>query len=187
MIDLKIVSACLISKDPVYPLKVLQHTAGFPFGEILVLTSCDSPFRKHELFAKTKYDLIYYSDDDAICPIKELAELSNPEMINIAMKQHHFDVYKDRRMSMGLGWGSIFPKSILKALNRYRELYGEDELFKRDTEKILTHLVYPQNRMVLPITDLPSAMNEDRLWRQPNHWTNMELIEQRCQTLIQSQ
>jgi alpha-N-acetylglucosamine transferase len=184
MIDLKSVSACLITKDPIYPLEVLQHTASFPFGEILVLTSCDSPYRKYELFSKAKYDLIYYSDDDAICPIKEIAELSKPEMINIAMKPHHFEVYNDRRMSMGLGWGSIFHKLILKALDRYREIYGEDELFKRDTEKILTYLVYPQNRMVLPITDLPSAMNEDRLWRQPNHWTNMDLIEQRCQSLL---
>jgi hypothetical protein len=66
----------------------------------------------------------------------------------------------------------------------HRERCGEDELFKRDTEKILTQLVYPQNRFVLPITDLPSAMAEDRLWRQPDHWSNMDTIEIRCASLI---
>jgi hypothetical protein len=183
-IDLTKVSCCLNTKDPIYPQVILDHVSQFPFGEILILTHSDSPYRKHELFAKAKYDLLYYQDDDAICPIKELVELSNPEMINVAMKEHHFEAYKDRRMTMGFGWGSIFPRQVLTALDQYRAKYGEDDLFKRDTEKILTELVYPQNRLVLPITDLPSAMAMDRLWRQPNHWDNMTVIEERCRSLV---
>ena len=183
-IDLRQVSCCLNTKEKIYPQVILDHIAQFPFGEVLIRTESDSPYRKHELFAKAKYDLLYYQDDDAICPIKELVELSNPEMINVAMKEGHAEAYKNRRMAVGFGWGSIFPKSVLKALDKYREKYGEDELFKRDTEKILTQLVYPQNRFVLPITDLPSAYNPDRLWRQPNHWSNMTIIEERCVSLI---
>jgi hypothetical protein len=183
MIDLKKVSACLISKEYLYPREVLTHTASFPFGEILILTSCDSPYRKYELFTKAKYELLYYSDDDAICPITQLCVASDPKQINVAMKPHHYTAYAKRRMTMGLGWGSIFPRSVLSALDKYRKVYGEDALFKRDTEKILTQLVYPQNRLELPITDLPSATAPDRLHLQPEHYSNMDIIEQRCAQL----
>lgn len=184
MIDLTQVSCCLNTKDAVYPWNILRHLSQFPFGEVLILTHSDSPHRKYELFNKAKYDLLYYQDDDAFCPVEELRQLSEPFKINVAMKQSHYDSYRELRMTMGLGWGSFFPKAILKHLDRYTNVYGEDELFKRDTEKILTHLVSPQNRFVLPITDLPSATAEDRLWRQPEHWTNMELIKERCATLL---
>lgn len=187
MVDLTKVSCCLNTKETVYPHVILDHVSQFPFGEILILTHSDSPYRKHELFAKAKYDLIYYNDDDCITSVEKLTAQSNPEMINVAMKSEHFEAYKSLRMTMGLGWGSIFPKSVLVALDRYRRVYGEDELFKRDTEKILTELVFPQNRLVLPIEDLPSAMAMDRLWRQPNHWDNMRIIQERCLYIAQKE
>lgn len=184
MIDLKNVSACLITKDSTYPKEILNQLIEFPFGEILILTNCDSPHRKHELFQKAKYDLIYYQDDDAICPIKELAELSDANTINVAMKQGHFDAYKNTRMTMGLGWGSILPKKCLDVLKLYSTKYGEDFIYKRETERILTYLNYPQNRLVLPIVDLPSAMAPDRLSMQPNHYNYINTVEERCKTLI---
>ena len=176
-------SACLITKEKTYPEAILREVTKYPFGEILILTHCDSPYKKYELFQKAKYETLYYQDDDAICPIQQVFDLSKIGMINVAMKSGHFEQYKHKRMTMGFGWGSVFPKYVLKELTRYTEKYGEDELFKRDTEKILTQLVFPQNRLILPITDLPSAMAEDRLWRQPNHYTNMDLIDERCSTI----
>lgn len=180
MINLSKVSCCLITKDRVYPQEILDHLAQFPFGEVLILTNSDSPFRKHELFAKAKYDIIYYQDDDAICPVKELIDAYQPDIINVAMKPSHFEAYKDRKMTMGLGWGSLFPKKMLKSLEKYTDVYGEDEVYKRETERIFTHLNFPQNRLVLPIIDLPSAYASDRLWRQPNHISSMETAEERC-------
>lgn len=184
MIDLARVTACLNTKDPVYPKAVLEHTASFPFGEILVLTGSDSPYRKHELFAKAKYDWLYYSDDDAICPIQALAEATDPNSreITLAMKAGHFEAYRHRKQAMGIGWGAFFHRDCLKHLKRYTDVYGEDELFKRDTEKIWTALC-PHKRLVLPIYDLPSAEASDRLWRQPNHYPWGDIVEQRCASL----
>ena len=178
------ISACLITKDFVYPQEILEHVGSFPFGEILILTHSDSPYRKYELFAKAKFDYIYYQDDDAICPIDKLLDYAKPDMINVAMKQGHFDSYAKNMATMGLGWGSIFPKYMLASLERYKDKYGVDELFKRETERILTYLNYPQNRLVLPIVDLPSAMAEDRLWRQPGHYENIKIVDERCKTLL---
>lgn len=186
MLDLKDVSCCLITKDPTYPLEILRHLQQFPFGEILVLTHSDSPYRKHELFAKAKHDTLYYQDDDAICPVKELAELSQLDIINLAIKEEHFEQYKHTRMTMGLGWGSLFPKHLLDSLKAYTDVYGEDEVYKRETERIFTYLNFPQNRLVLPITDLPSAYAEDRLWRQPVHYNNIAVVEKRCDKILRT-
>lgn len=184
MLDLSNVSACLISKDSIYPKRVLEHTSSFPFGEILVLTHSDSPYRKHELFAKAKFEWLYYSDDDCIAPIEELAKEAEPGLITLAMKPGHFEAYKNTRMTMGIGWGAFFQKKLLKNLDIYTAKYGEDFLFKRDTEKILTALCYPQKRLVMHIEDLPSAMAADRLWREKEHYNYGNLCEARVRELI---
>lgn len=184
MIDLSKVSACFITKENLYPQEILNHISKFPFGEILILTHSDSPYRKYELFEKAKFDLLYYNDDDAICPIQDLVEKSIPDMINVSMDPPKIEQYEDLRMTMGFGWGAIFDRKILKNLEKYTNIYGFDELYKRDTEKILTQLVYPQNRIVSFHQDLPSSMAPDRLWQQPEHWSNMDLIVERCSSVI---
>lgn len=184
MIDLSKVSCCLITKDTTYPLEILEHIQQFPFGEILILTHSDSPHRKYELFKKAKFDLIYYNDDDAICPIEQLLELSDPNMINVIMKEGHFEAHKDNRATMGLGWGAIFHKDFLQTLSQYTDIYGEDDVFKRETERILTYLNYPQNRIIGYVEDLPSAYAPDRLWRQPEHGQFKYLAEERCRAIL---
>lgn len=181
--NLKEVSCCLITKDAVYPDEILQYITKLPFGEILILTNCDSPHRKHELFTKAKHEWIYYQDDDAICPVMELAEQSEDGIITQAIKPGHYEEYKDKRLSVGLGWGAFFQKALLGSLKRYTEVYGEDFLYKRETERILTYLNYPQKRLILPIIDLPSAMAPDRLSMQPNHYDYIPLVEKRCSSI----
>lgn len=184
MINPKDVSLCLITKEKNYPKEILDTIYNLGFGEILILTNSDSPFRKYELFKKAKYPILGYQDDDAICPWEHILKLSESNIINITMKETHAEAYKNQRLAVGFGWGAIFPKYMLASLERYKDKYGVDELFKRETERILTYLNYPQNRLVLPIVDLPSAMAMDRLWRQPGHYENIQIVEDRCKTLL---
>lgn len=186
MIDITQVTACLVSKDHPYPKEVLDHVSSFPFAQIIVMTESDSPHRKHDLFAMAKTELLYCQDDDAIAPIQELAELSDPTTINLATKQGHYDAYKDKRTAVGFGWGCFFPRSILASLKAYTDVYGEDQVYKRETERILMCLNYPQNRFVLPIRDLPSAMAPDRLSMQPGHYDYIPLVEERCAEIIRT-
>jgi len=183
-IDLRKVSCCLITGFQKYPEQILENIEKYPFGEILIMTNCKSPYEKYQLINKARYDTVYYQDDDAIVPIDELLRQSKIDEINVGMKQSHFDSYKDKRMTMGLGWGSFFKKSVLKELKKYSNVYGEDYLFKRDTEKLLTHLHFPQNRIVLPIIDLPWAMDSNRVSLDINHYHYMEVIEEKCKDLI---
>lgn len=178
------ISLCLITKDVIYPPQILGQVLRIPWGEILILTHSDSPYRKHELFQKAKYDTLAYQDDDAICPWGSILALSKTDIINVAMKPSHYEAYKENNATMGLGWGAIFPKAILGSLRKYTDIYGEDDVYRRETERILTYLNYPQNRLVLPITDLPSATDGTRLWQQPNHNEYRFLAEERCSKLI---
>jgi len=178
-LNAKNITVCLITKDDVYPSIILNSVFKFPFGEVLIRTHCDSPHRKQELFEKAKNDLIYYQDDDCIAPIEQLLEQSDPTKINCAMKPSHLMQYAQSKIAL-LGWGSIFPKSVIKVLDKYRAEYGEDDLYKRETERIMTWLSYPQNRMELPIIDLPSAMAPDRLSMQPGHYDFIPIVEERC-------
>lgn len=182
MIDPQFVSACFITKDAVYPREILINALSIPFGEILILTHSDSPHRKQELFEKAKFDTLFYMDDDCIAPIRELLAQSEPGIINCAMKTGHITAYANSRIAL-LGWGSIFPKSVIKVLDLYRAEYGEDFLYRRETERIMTHLCYPQNRFDLPIVDLPSAMAPDRLSMQPDHWGYIPMVEERCNSI----
>jgi hypothetical protein len=175
------VSACLITRDAIYPQEILHEVSMRPFGEILVMTHCDSPHRKQELFQKAKFDWIYYQDDDCIAPIEALY-VEAGDGITCAMKPGHIQAYKDKKIAL-LGWGSFFPKSCIKVLDKYRAKYGEDFLYKRETERIMTSLNYPQKRLDLPIRDLPWAMAPDRLSHQPNHYNYIPLVEERCEEL----
>lgn len=150
-----------------------------PFGEVLILTNCNSPHRKHELFAKAKYPTLFYQDDDCLSPVFELYRNAKPDIINCVMKPFHLEKYKNSRIAL-LGWGSLFPKTATHALSKYRSVYGEDFIYRRETERIMTWFNYPQNRLELPIIDLQSAWAPDRLSNQPGHYDYIPVVEQRC-------
>ena len=182
MIDPKEISLILISKDSKYPQEILDSLAQFPWGEIKILTDSDSVSRRYELAKDAKFDLIAFQDDDCIIPWNDVFALSQPDRLNTPLKRGHFDAYKNSISSL-VGWGSIFPKSLLKSLEKYVIIYGEDKIYKREVDRIFTYLNSPQNRLILPIIDLPSAYNEDRMWRQTNHGSSRLLAEERCKNL----
>lgn len=184
-LDPRHVSACFITKDAQYPPSIVERVMSVGFGEYLLLTNCDSPHRKQELFAKAKYDYLYYQDDDCHAPINQLLEAvdtDKPWQITCAMKPSHLKAYANSRIAL-LGWGSVFPKSTIHLLNKYRDKYGEDHVYRRESERIMTWLTYPQQRLDLPIEDLPSAWAPDRLSMQPDHYSYIPIVEQRCAEL----
>ncbi len=179
MIDPVHVSACLITKEDRYHREIIDSVTAWPFGEILILTHCDSPHRKHELFEKAKFDYLYYQDDDCLSPIGPLLREAQAGIITCAMKPFHLRKYKESRIAL-LGWGAVIPKSTLGMLDYYRAAYGEDDVFCRETERILTWFNYPQRRLALPIVDLATAWAPDRLSNQPKHYDYIDIVEQRC-------
>jgi hypothetical protein len=181
-LDPRYLSACFITKDPRYPAAIVARVMAIGFGECLFLTNCPSPHLKQELFAKAKYDYLYYQDDDCLAPIRDVLAAAVPNQITCAMKPTHLASYAHSRIAL-LGWGSVFPKRTIDVLDAYRAVYGEDALYRRETERIMTWLAYPQQRLDLPIVDLPSAFAPDRLSMQPDHYSYIPMVEERCASL----
>ena len=177
------VSACFITKDAVYPAEIVAQVMAVGFGECLFLTNCPSPHLKQSLFAKARHDHLYYQDDDCLAPIPDLLDAYAGDQITCAMKPSHLQAYGRSRIAL-LGWGSLFPKATVNVLNSYRAVWGEDALYCRESERIMTYLSFPQVRLDLPIHDLPSAFMPDRLSMQPGHYDYIPMVEQRCATLI---
>lgn len=182
-LDHKHVSACFITKDPVYPSVIVERVMAVGFGEYLFLTNCQSPHLKQSLFAKARHEFIYYQDDDCFAPIDALLAAAVPDRITCAMKPFHISGYSNSRIAL-LGWGSIFPKRTIQVLDLYRAVYGEDALYRRESERIMTWLSWPQQRLELPIQDLPSAFAPDRLSMQPDHYSYIPIVESRCAALV---
>lgn len=180
----KHVSACFITKDPVYPSVIVDRVMRVGFGEYLFLTNCPSPHLKQSLFAKARYDYLYYQDDDCIAPIEALLAAAVPNQITCAMKPSHIASYSSSRIAL-LGWGSLFPKRTIEVLDRYRAVHGEDAVYQRESERIMTWLSWPQQRLELPIEDLPSAWAPDRLSMQPGHYEYIPIVEARCAALAE--
>lgn len=178
------VSAVFITKDAIYAQAIVERVMAIGFGECLFLTNCDSPHRKQELFRKAKHEFLYYQDDDALAPIAELLAAAVPDRITCAMKPHHLAGYAKTRIAL-LGWGSLFPKRTIDVLDQYRAVYGEDAVYRRESERIMTWLSWPQQRLDLPIQDLPSAFAPDRLSMQPDHYSYIPIVEERCAALAE--
>lgn len=181
-LDPRHVSACFITKDPVYPPEIVSRVMAVGFGECLFLTHCSSPHLKQSLFRSARHDFLYYQDDDCLAPIDALLEAAVPDQITCAMKPFHLKAYSGSRIAL-VGWGSIIPKRTLGVLDTYRAVYGEDALYRRESERILTWLSWPQQRLDLPIVDLPSAFAPDRLSMQPDHYSYIPAVEKRCAEL----
>lgn len=181
-LDPRHVSACFITKDPLYPPEIVERVMQVGFGECLFLTNCSSPHLKQRLFEKATFDYIYYQDDDCLAPIDPLLAAAVPDRITCAMKASHLAAYSASRIAL-VGWGAIFPRRTIDVLDHYRRAYGEDAVFRRESERIMTWLAYPQNRLELPIEDLPSAWAPDRLSMQPGHYDYIPIVEQRCAAL----
>ncbi len=181
-LDPRHVSACFITKEAQYPQSIVDAVMQVGFGELLFLTHCPSPHLKQRLFEKASCDYLYYQDDDCIAPIEELLRAAKPDQITCAMKPFHLERYQNSRICL-LGWGSFFPKRVIQVLHRYRQIYGEDALFQRESERIMTYLSWPQHRLSFVIQDLPSAFAPDRLSMQPDHYSYIPIVEQRCAAL----
>lgn len=185
-VDWSKVSCCLNTKEAVYPWPILHELSKVGFGEILINTHSDSPYKKFEMINKAKFELIYYQDDDALCPVGLLDKYYEPGKINVLMKPSHIEQYKNRRMTMGLGWGCLLEKRFFDELLRYQKVYGTDDVFRRDTEKLLTEIVGPekQNRIEANVIDLSNAMAPGRLSMQAHHYSNMDIITERVKAIL---
>lgn len=146
------ITACLITRLPEYPKIVLERlTLGF-FDEILICTESPSVYKRYELAAQAKNDIIYVQDDDCLVNYQVLFSKYNGQITN-TMTLPFVKKYEEMGCTL-MGWGSFFQKSMLSVFDKYIEKYREDEHLLREADRIFTYLNKPFNTIIQPHEDL---------------------------------
>jgi hypothetical protein len=172
-------TAILITKENEYPKEVLAPLF-FNFDELVVELNCPNIYKRYELALKARNDLIFFKDDDCIIDVDELFKHYNGRITN-AITAHHREYYAGRGMTL-VGFGAFFPKSMVN-FSKYLSRYPIDDLFLSQTDRIFTFLNRPHNTIVMPIKNLESATDSTRMYQQPDHWENLEIINERLLNL----
>lgn len=180
MIHFRDITAVLITKEKYYPPRVLESIIVSSFNTVIVQHGCEGVYRRFYRAIHTAY--VYVQDDDAICPIEELAKQAGPDFITCAMKPHYIDEYANLKCCL-IGWGAIFPAHMMSVLNKYLRSYENDYFYKMGADRIFTALNFPQKRLPLPITDMPWALDKGRMSMQADHYEIRRKVLERCESL----
>ena len=146
------ITACLITRLPEYPKIVLERlTLGF-FDEILICTESPSVYKRYELAAQARNEIIYVQDDDCLVNYQNLFKHYQGDITN-TMTLPFKPKYDDMECTL-VGWGCFFPKNFLSVFKKYIAAYGMDEHLYREADRIFTFFNKPYNTIIMPHEDL---------------------------------
>ena len=174
------VSAILITKEKNYPERVLKHVESFGFGEILIYTECDGIYWRY-LHVPLFKD-VYVQDDDCIPHIDKIFEEYDGEVLTCGMTPHHNAFYADSKICL-IGHGAFFPRKLIAVIEKYKQIFGMDNDYFIETDRIFTFFNFPQKRLSLSVIHLPSSYNNDRLSMRKDHFINLYKIEKKLNEL----
>lgn len=176
------ITAVLITREKEFPADVLELIKKEPrITEILIETECPHIWRRFELAAKAKNDLIYTQDDDCYVEnIDQLIKTFDGKQIVYNCQASHYSFYSQKcgnKIAL-IGWGSIFKKEWLKAFDRYFEMYPKrDELFDLTADRVFTWLNAP-HRVILGSVRHHELEQKARMSTRPGeyHWQELDII-----------
>lgn len=86
---------------------------------------------------------------------------------------------------MMVGWGALVKRGYAhRNFQRYLERFGMDAICRTFADFVVTSLT-PCRAVDLGHRDLPWATAPDRLYQQPGHYKDQEVIRERCRALGQ--
>jgi hypothetical protein len=176
------VSAVLITKEPEYPKLVLERIQTGFFDEVLIGTKSPSVYRRYQIAGQAKNDIIYFQDDDCFTNYQMLFKQYNGQITN-SMTKSFQDFYEPLGCTL-MGWGSFFPKEMLRVFDRYIQVHDDDEHLLREADRIFTYLNKPFNTVIMPHQDLPQT--SDRMSSPKNvdfHFKSMHEALRKCSLL----
>jgi hypothetical protein len=141
-------------------------------------------------------DTIYTQDDDVlVSDIDTLIDLhASTDRLTCYLDEGHMRcVGQKYRHCVGkhvlndtqLGWGSVFAKSSISVLDRYRTRFGTDTFFLRKSDRLFCLLQCQEHICVqTKLHHLAGATDETALYRMKDHWRLNDLAAQRAMELV---
>ena len=135
---------------------------------------------------RAKNDIIYSQDDDCIVHnVQGIYDKFMEDQTKIAYSgiegyENKIETYGNKQLAL-LGWGSIFSKDMIGVLDKYIQIYGKDECFIRESDRIFTLLQNKHHNFVAGgITHLQGKDNLDALCQQSDHVSSKNIAIERC-------
>ena len=167
-----LVTAVLITREDEYPKDVVLD---FEFDEVIVCTRCPHVFRRYELAAEARNEIIYFQDDDAVINIKDLWTHYDGRRITHAITPGHKKIYEGTGVTL-IGWGSFFPKHMVTEFveeqQTWRDLVG-DQVFEAEADRVFTFRHGPHNSVVMPIWQFRRPV---RMSDRPDHYRTKDRV-----------
>ena len=175
------VTAVLIQWKRQHNLPRIIESLNLPFiSEILIRdnSKCKNIacYGRYWLARKAKNDIVYTQDDDCVVDVNKIYKefLKDDSKMAAGTIQGFVDVVDDftyGSKQLGLvGWGAFFKKKWINILDKYTHVYGTDECFYREADRIFSILLGKHHNLVK--ADIELLEDEDKsiaLCEQPEH------------------
>ena len=190
-------TAVIVTRGDVDMKPVLESCEKAGFASIVV---CDNalrmaqgkpdlgPYGQLEAARTQDMKVVYFQDDDVI--------VSEPSAVVTAWKPGGIvcNVPQEYRKNYAtapdtlMGFGSVLEvRLILRTLKKYFDAgFKDDKIFLREPGRLLT-ILNPVEMVDVPITHLPWAHAENRLFRQPDHMQCCQEMRNRAARIIESE
>jgi len=164
------------------------------FDELIIWDNSKQPidFKPLGLYVAaglTKNELLYVQDDDLV--------VSNPEFIaakhcsgrivcNMGKDYQAQYINKPDKL---MGFGSVFEKALIRpTFERYFKHFQLDKVSLREPNRIFTALNSDKIDLVdIPITHMPYASDDNRLWKQPDHGAMRDSSYRRIEVILKEE
>lgn len=168
---------------------IIADLLRYPFiSEIIIRdnSKCKNIKTYGRYTAKTRNNIVYTQDDDCIVHniegiyTKFMEDKTKLAYSGIEGYEEKIETYGKKQLGM-MGWGAMFDKDMLCVLNQYIDIYGKDECFYRETDRIFTLLLNKHHNFVPGgITHLKGKDDENALCNQSDHISFKNLAIERC-------
>lgn len=129
----------------------------------------------------TDAELIYTQDDDAMCPVSGiLASWEEDDSLIV-------NVPEDEDWPW-LAWGAVFRRDAIRpAFRRYANAYAGTGVVLEDMRRwpdVIFAELTPHRRIHLGHENCSWAYADNRMYREPDHYTTQQEVRDRCRKLV---
>lgn len=144
--------------------------------EVVIRKGRGGVWERWEAALSAKHDVIYVQDDDCVVDFAGVIEAYDAAAVTCNMLTSHRSDYRDG-ISL-VGWGCVFHKTMLSAFAQYILHFPEDELFRREADRVFTGL-NPLKLIDLGVFHRPQAFCGDRMGLEARHGADLKEIRRR--------
>jgi hypothetical protein len=148
--------------------------------EVIIRRGHGGVWERWEAAMSARHDVVYVQDDDcAVDYAGVIAAYESPRVTCNMLNSHRGDYLDGIAL---VGWGCVFHKTRLSAFAQYLMKFPEDEIFRREADRVFTGL-NPVKLIDLGVHHLRQAFGADRMGREARHGDDLKEIRRRIATV----